>query len=378
MVYFDNASTTRVDEEVASEIVKTMCENFGNPSSLHGLGLSAQLAFERAADGVKAALGATEGQVVFTSGGTEANNLAIFGAASVQKKRGNRVIVSAVEHSSVIAPFAELKRQGFEVCILPCDKWGRVSPEELAALLTPDTILVSVMLVNNEVGTLQPLPELVRLTRLHSPLALFHCDGVQSLGKIPLAVAKWDIDLFSVSGHKIHAPKGIGALYIKKGVRILAQIFGGGQQNALKPGTESVPLAVGMGLAAQRAKEQLTQNREHVLGVRQHLLDCLQELEGVAILSPMQDVSPFILCLSVAGYKSETLLHALESQEVYVSAGSACGKGAKSPVLTAMGCADRIIDSAIRVSLCKTSTIDDADKFIVALQDAMGRLKKSR
>ena len=376
MIYFDNSSTTCCDKDIADLIAKTMTENFGNPSSLHNLGVNAQMAFEKAERQVLKALNAKDGRVIFTSGGTESNNLAVFGSANALKKRGNRVITSSIEHSSVLTPFKQLEKEGFDVVFLDCDSDGRIPLEKLKEALTPDTILVSCMLVNNEVGTIQDIKRMAKLTHEIAPNAYFHTDAVQAFGKIPVDVRNLGVDLLSMSGHKINCSKGIGALYIKDKVRICPIIYGGGQQDKIKPGTENVPLAVGFGEAAANACKSREKSAENALLINKSLREELAEIPAVHIISPESDVSPFIICFSPENYKAETLLHFLEEKEIYLSSGSACSKGKESHVLKSMGVDPFLIKSSLRISLGKYNDISEVKPFIEALNEAVSVLRK--
>lgn len=375
MIYLDNSSTTRVDPEVADLVLEMMCGTFGNPSSLHRLGVEAELRYQAAQRQMLTALGAKEGEVIFTSGGTEANNLAVLGAAAAKAKRGNRAVATAFEHSSVAGPIAELGRRGIETVLVKPERDGSIDPERLLAACNEDTILISAMLVNNEIGTILPIAELVRGIRRKSPNATVHTDAVQAFGKLPFKVSELGVDLLTVSGHKIHAPKGVGALYAAKGAKLCPVLFGGEQQKGLRPGTENMALIAGLGLAAERAHTRLYENWDAASKVRDRLAERLREMDGVTVNSP-DGALPYIYNISIPGYRSETILHFLESKGIYVSSGSACSRGAKSPVLTAMGLSAREIDSSIRVSLSKYNTPEDADAFADALSEGMRTLRK--
>ncbi len=375
-IYFDNAATTRVDADVVALMAQVMREEYGNPSSLHTRGVQAQLLVERAQKLLLSALGAKNGQVLFTSGGTEANNLALFGGADAKKRRGKRIVTTSMEHSSVLATMRELERRGFELIEIAPGSDGRVNVDKLLDACNVDTILVSIMLVNNEVGTVQPVAEVAKRLRVKAPNALLHSDAVQAFGKIPFSVTALGVDMLTFSGHKIHAPKGIGALYIADGVRITPLLFGGSQQRGLRPGTESVPMIAALGLAAKNAAERLNENRAGAQQTRDALLCGLSALPGVTLNSPAEGCSPFLLNCSVTGYRSETLLHFLAAQGIYVSSGSACSKGAKSHVLAAMGKNVREIDSALRISLCEANTPQEAERFCEALKAAMQSLRQ--
>lgn len=376
-IYFDNAATTRVDEDVVVLMAQVMREDYGNPSSLHTRGVQAQLLMERAHKQVFAALGAKNGQVLFTSGGTEANNLALFGGTDAKKRRGNRIVTTSVEHSSVLATARELARRGFEVIEMQPETDGRISADKLLDACNEQTILVSMMLVNNEVGTIQPIAEVAKKLRIKSPHALFHSDAVQGFGKIPFSVSALGVDMLTVSGHKIHAPKGVGALYLADKVRITPLVYGGSQQHGLRPGTESVPMIAALGLAAQNAAKRLDENRINAQQTKDALIQGLSALPNVVINSPVDNCSPFLLNCSVVGYRSETLLHFLASHGIYVSSGSACSKGAKSHVLTAMEKSVREIDSALRISLCEYNTPQEAAHFCEVLNLAMQSLRQA-
>lgn len=374
-IYFDNAATTRVDEAVADLMRDIMLQNYGNPSSLHSRGVRAQLALEHAKKQVMSAIGARGGKLYFTSGGTEANNLALFGAAEVKKRRGNRIIVSAVEHSSIIESAKELQKRGFEVIFLSPDESGVISPQIVANACDENTILVSVMLVNNEVGTVNPLKDIVKRVRERSSNAYIHTDAVQAFGKTPFSVSELGVDMLTVSGHKIHAPKGIGALYLADKVRVAPLLFGGEQQDKIRPGTENMPSIAALGLAAENAVKGLEKNAENAARVREVLIAGLGGIENAVINSPVSGGCEFMLNCSVLGYRSETLLHFLAAKEIYVSSGSACAKGAKSHVLSAMGRDAAAIDSALRISLSKYSTEQQAREFLSALKEAVATLR---
>ena len=375
-IYFDNAATTRVDADVVTLMAQVMREDYGNPSSLHTRGVQAQLLVERAQKQLLSALGAKSGQVLFTSGGTEANNLALFGGADAKKRRGKRIVTTSVEHSSVLAAAQELARRGFELIEIAPGADGRVSIDALLDACNEDTILVSMMLVNNEVGAMQPVAEVAKKLRVKAPNALLHTDAVQAFGKIPFSVAALGVDMLTLSGHKIHAPKGVGALYIADRVRITPLLFGGSQQRGLRPGTESVPMVAALGLAAQNAAGRLQENRVRAQQTRDALISGLSALTNVVINSPDENCSPFLLNCSATGYRSETLLHFLAAHGIYVSSGSACSKGAKSHVLAAMGKSAREIDSALRISLSEYNTPQEAERFCAVLTLAMQSLRQ--
>ncbi len=368
MVYLDNSATTAVCPEAAEKAAWMMTSCFGNPSSLHTVGFLAEQEITLARRRLAEWLGVKPSELIFTSGGTESNNLALFGAAEAKKRAGKHIVTTAVEHSSVMATVAALEQQGFEVTRLIPDTTGMITPEQVWAACRPDTILVSIMLVNNETGARFPVERIIPGVRRISPSALFHCDAVQAAGKLALNLSRLGADLVSVSGHKLHAPKGVGLLYIRKGARILPRAYGGGQEHGLRSGTESTPLIAAMAAAVEALPSPAAQ-QTHFQELRDRLLDGLSDREDIHIHQPTEAV-PYLVHLSVPGIRSETMLHHLAEQEIYVSSGSACSKGQKSPVLTAMGLSDREIDSAIRVSFCHQTTLDDIDRFVAALKAA--------
>lgn len=374
--YLDNAATTQVDREVAQLAFEVMTQQYGNPSSLHKKGIEAQLLLDQARARIGAALGCPADRIFFTSGGTESNNLAVLGAAQAKKRRGNRIVTTAVEHSSVLDSAKHLQNQGWDVVFLKPED-GRYSPEQFAAAVDENTVLVSFMLINNENGLMLPAAEIIKAVRRKKPDVMIHCDGVQAFGKHPVSVAKLDVDLLSFSGHKIHAPKGVGGLYIKKGVRILPRSFGGSQEGGIRTGTESVPLICALGLAAERASQNIKNNLMFVSQLHDIIFKNVVKLQGVCINSP-QDATPYIMNLSPIGYRSEVMLHYLEDKGVYLSSGSACSKGAKSHVLAAMGYGPGRIDSALRVSLSPHNTPEDISQFVQALTQGMAEIRKSR
>lgn len=359
--YFDNAATTELCEPVRQAMIHAM-DCFGNPSSLYDLGIQGQQLVESARRKIAVQLKAKPNEIIFTSGGTEADNLAIFGAVSARKRLGNRVVTTGFEHAAVRNSMAELQRRGFEVVYLPPNADGIVAPEAFEQAINQDTILVSVMQINNETGAYLPVERLSRIIREKQAPALLHCDAVQGFGKYALFPEKCGIDLMTISAHKIHGPKGIGALYIRNGVRILPQLFGGEQQNGLRPGTEPVILIAGFG-AAVDALGNLRENAQNAARVKAFLIQKLSELPDVIINSPSLS-SAYILNVSVLGLKSETLLHFLERDGIYVSAGSACAKGKASAVIQALGYDRRRADSVLRISMSRYSTVEEAQTLV--------------
>ena len=372
--YLDNSATTRVCAAAADAAYRMMTETYGNPSSLHSLGFRAEQEITAARKAVAGLMGAQPEQVFFTSGGTEANNLAIFGAVAARSREGRHIVTTAVEHSSVAAAIDALEKQGYEVTRLVPDENGSVDVPTIAAACRPDTVLVAVMMVNNETGARFPIEQAVCGIRQRAPHAHVHCDAVQAAGKLPLYAERWNLDSMAVSAHKIHGPKGVGALYVRRGVRVLPRQYGGKQEGGFRPGTEAAPLIAAFGAAVGELPPPHRQ-MPHYDTLRRHLLARLEGVEGIRFHIPHYGV-PYIIHLSVPGLKSETMLHFLAQRDIYVSSGSACARGAKSPVLTAMGLPAAEIDSALRISLCRDNTTEDMDRFAEALLEAMNTLAR--
>ena len=375
IAYLDNSATTPVCREAADKALHMMTACFGNPSSLHSLGYEAEQEMAAARREVAARMGARPDSLLFTSGGTEANNLAVLGAAFAKQRMGRHIVTTAVEHASVLHACRELERQGFAVTYLTPDAAGTITPAMVAAACRKDTVLVSIMMVNNETGARFPIEQILPAVRRAAPAALFHCDAVQAFGKLPINLSRLDADLLTVSAHKIHGPKGCGALYVKKGVRLLPRAYGGGQEKGLRPGTEAVPLITAFGAAAA-ALPPCGEQEAHFRLLDERLREGLTAMEGVVLHLPAERV-PYILNLSVPGIRSETMLHFLSARGVYVSSGSACSKGAQSPVLAAMGLPAREIDSALRISLSHTNSIEDVDRFLSGLREAYASLARA-
>lgn len=371
--YLDNSATTAVSKTVAEKVYKMMTENYGNPSSLHTKGIRAEEELERSRSTVAKAMGVKPEEVYFTSGGTEANNLAVFGAVKLLKRRGNKIVTTAVEHSSVFETAQYLEENGYEVVYIKPDSDGIFHIGDFEKAIDKSTILVSVMAVNNEIGTILPIEKLKKIIEKKDSPALLHCDCVQAFGKIPLKLSKAGVDLASVSGHKIHAPKGVGALYVKKNSRIKPIFFGGEQEKKLRPGTEALPLITGF---SQAVKEiDINKNYNYVKELCDYTKEKLRKIEGIVINSP-ESAIPYIINFSVLGIRSETMLHFLAQKEIYVSSGSACAKGKPSHVLEAMGLDRNTADSAVRVSFCELNTKEDIDALIEALEEGINKLAK--
>lgn len=376
MAYLDNSATTAVCREAIEQMVDTMQNGFGNPSSLHRMGIEAEARMGAAREAVASLIGAAAEQVVFTSGGTEANNLAILGTAAALARSSRKAVTTVSEHASVAACFDELERQGWQVTRVGFTEDGGIDPAAVAAACDEDTALVSVMTVNNEIGTLNDIARMVKFVKKKAPRATFHTDAVQAAGKIAVKAERWGVDLLTVSSHKIHGPKGCGALYIRKGVRVLPRQIGGGQENRLRSGTEGVPAIVGFGAAA-RVVPSFAEQEAHYRRLRERLTAGLADLEDVRWHIPAEGV-PYIVNVSVVGFRSETLLHFLAQREVFVSSGSACSKGKRSPVLTALGLPEQEIDAALRISFCRDNTEEDIDRLCEGLHQAVATLQRRK
>ena len=373
-IYFDNSATTRVCPEAAQKAVEMMTQNYGNPSSLHTMGFRAEQELREAREAIASQLGARPEEIFFTSGGTESNNIALFGAAHARRKRGNRIVTTQIEHPSVLNTVKQLEQEGFEVVRLKPDHWGKITPEQVREAVTPETILVSMMRVNNEVGSVLPVEAAADAIEEKKAPALLHIDAVQAFGKLPLRVQKLRADLMSVSAHKIHGPKGIGALFVRKGVHIEPLTYGGGQEKDMRPGTESMPLIAAFG-AAVKALPDLETELSVMCELNGFLRAELAKLDGVTVNSP-EDALPYILNFSAGGVRAETMLHFLSDRGIYVSSGSACSKGRASHVLTAMGLPRERIASALRLSFCRFNTKAEAKAFADALADGLASITK--
>ncbi len=376
MVYLDNSATTAVCPAAAEKAVYMMTNCFGNPSSLHTLGFHAEQEMTAARRIAADWLGVKPAELVFTSGGTESNNLALFGATEAKKRQGRHVVTTAVEHSSIMAACTALEQAGWEITRLQPDAQGQITPAQVVEACRPDTVLVSVMMVNNETGARFRVENMVPAIRRKCPRALIHCDVVQAAGKLSLNLTRLGVDLASVSGHKLHAPKGVGLLYVRRGVRLVPRAAGGGQETGLRSGTEATPAIAALGAAIQSLPSPAEQDALYQR-LRRRLMDGLADRADVRFHLPPDGV-PYVIHLSVPGVRSETMLHFLAEREIYVSSGSACSKGKKSPVLTAMGLPDEDIDSALRISLGYTNTEEDIDAFVQALKLAADTLARKR
>ena len=367
-VYLDNAATTRVCPEAADIAYKTMLETYGNPSSTHTKGREAKAVLDNARKQLAAALDCAPGEVYFTSCGSEGDNWAIINGAESMRRKGLHIISSEVEHDAVRKSMDELKRRGFEVTMLQPESDGSISPEAVAAALRPDTVLVSLMMVNNETGAVTDIAAVAKALKKAKSIALLHTDAVQGFMKVPFSAKRLGADMITVSGHKIHAPKGIGALYIKTGVKIKPYIIGGAQESGLRAGTEAMPQIAAFGKACELAKASMNDATERMAQLRQYAAGrIVAEMPEAVIIG---GGAPHILSVSLPGWRSEVLMNFLEARSVFVSRSSACKKGGRSHVLEAMGLPAEVIDGAVRISLSRYTTKDELDELCSALKDA--------
>ena len=367
-VYLDNAATTRVCHEAADIAYKTMLDNYGNPSSTHTKGREAKAVLDNARKQLAAALDCAPGEVYFTSCGSEGDNWAIINGAESMRRKGLHIISSEVEHDAVRKSMDELKRRGFEVTMLKPESDGSISPEAVAAALRPDTVLVSLMMVNNETGAVTDIAAVAKALKKAKSIALLHTDAVQGFMKVPFSAKRLGADMITVSGHKIHAPKGIGALYIKTGVKIKPYIIGGAQESGLRAGTEAMPQIAAFGKACELAKASMNDATERMAQLRQYAAGrIVAEMPEAVIIG---GGAPHILSVSLPGWRSEVLMNFLEARSVFVSRSSACKKGGRSHVLEAMGLPAEVIDGAVRISLSRYTTKDELDELCSALKDA--------
>lgn len=378
--YLDNSATTRCLEQVRDVVVKTMMEDYGNPSSRHLKGMEAEKYLRDAREKIARTMKVNEKEIFFTSGGTESNNWALIGAAMANRRAGNHIITTTVEHAAVLQPMLYLEEQGFRITWLPVDRYGRVSLSDLEAAVCEDTILASVMYVNNEVGALEPVEEIGRFLKEKHPGVLFHVDAIQAYGKYRILPKKMGIDMLSVSGHKIHGPKGSGFLYVNEKVKIKPLLLGGGQQKGMRSGTDNVPGIAGLGEAAWEAYRDFEEKREHFLRLKEYFMERVSKLEGVVLNSlPGEEGAPHIVSVSFRGVRSEVLLHALEERGIYVSSGSACSSNKKLPVSTVLkeiGMKRDLLDSTLRFSFSRFNTEEELSYCIEVLKELLPMLRR--
>ena len=371
MIYLDNSATTKPCQEAVDAMVAVLTENWGNPSALYGFGIDAAHTLRSARTQVAAALGAEPDRVFFTSGGTEADNWALFGAAKRFGKKNKHIVTTAVEHHAILNCVKDLEAQGFEVTYLQPDALGRITTDSLKAALRKDTFLVSVMMVNNETGAVMPISQMAKITHKLCPDAIFHTDAVQGFLKIPFSAKTLGADLISISSHKVHGPKGAGALYISPRLRSFpAMMIGGGQENAFRSGTEAMPAIVGFAAACNACKATLPQDIAHEKSLLTNLIEALSRMDGVVINGAHE--APHILSLSIPGVPTQNTINILQDAGICVSAGSACAKGHRSHVMTAMNLSPEVIDGSFRVSLCRDTSASETDALIQGIQAVLG------
>ena len=381
--YLDNSATTRCSDRACQMMVDLLTKDYGNPSSLHMKGIEAERFVETAKKKIAKTLRVSEKEIIFTSGGTESNNLAIIGAAMANRRAGNHIITTSIEHASVENPMEFLKEQGFEITYLSVDENGIISLEELEEAVTEQTILVSMMQVNNEIGAIEPVAEAAELIKKKNPATLIHVDAIQSYGKMYIYPKKLGIDMLSVSGHKIHGPKGSGFLWVSEKTKLKPLILGGGQQKGMRSGTENVPAIAGLGEAAEEIYENLDEKRAHLYGLKQRFIDGIEKLEGTHVNGKTgEDSAPHIVSVSFEGIRSEVLLHSLEDRGIYVSSGSACssnnhaGKQKGSKTLRNIHLKENLLDSTLRFSFSVHTTEEEIDYALEVLGELLPVLKK--
>lgn len=381
--YLDNSATTRCSDRACQLMVDLLTKDYGNPSSLHMKGIEAERFVETAKKKIAKTLRVSEKEIIFTSGGTESNNLAIIGTAMANRRAGNHIITTSIEHASVENPMEFLKEQGFEITYLSVDENGIISLEELEEAVTEQTILVSMMQVNNEIGAIEPVAEAAELIKKKNPDTLIHVDAIQSYGKMYIYPKKLGIDMLSVSGHKIYGPKGSGFLWVKEKTKLKPLILGGGQQKGMRSGTENVPAIAGLGEAAEEIYENLDEKRAHLYGLKQRFIGGIEKLEGTHVNGKTgEDSAPHIVSVSFEGIRSEVLLHSLEDRGIYVSSGSACssnnhaGKQKGSKTLRNIHLKENLLDSTLRFSFSVHTTEEEIDYALEVLGELLPVLKK--
>lgn len=382
-VYFDNSATTRCLPEVREVMNKVYDEDYGNPSSLHMMGVTAEKYLKEARESISKILKVNEKEILFTSGGTESNNTAIFGYVMANKRRGNHIITSSIEHSAVLEPMKALEEMGYRVTYLPVDEKGVVDLDELQNAICDETILVSVMFVNNEIGTIEPIEKISAIIKEKNPDCALMVDAIQAFGKFRIYPKRMGIDMLSVSGHKINGPKGVGFLYINEKIKVKPIILGGGQQKGMRSGTDNVPGIAGLSVAAKIAYEDFEVKQNKLYELREYMIKGLKAIEGVTINGYEEDVerknvAPHVISVSFENVRSEVLLHALEDKGIYVSAGSACSsnKPSLSKTLLGVGAKKEIIESTVRISFATSNTFEEIDYCLNTLNELIPVLKK--
>ncbi len=381
-IYFDNSSTTVCTRKVCQAVTEAMTLHYGNPSSVHRKGLEAEQLVRSAKETIAKTLHAQAKEIYLTSGGTESDNWALIGTAYANRRKGNHLITTAIEHAAIRQTMQFLEKEGFRISVLPVDQWGRIDPGDLEKVLDKDTILVSMMAVNNEVGSALPVEECAAIVKAFDPSIVFHTDAVQAYGKMPLRPGKSGIDLLSVSGHKLHGPKGTGFLYVRENTKIWPYIYGGGQQRGMRSGTDNVPGACGLAVACEEALRDLEGNIRYLRTLQGLLCKGLQGMEHVVIHTPVWDeklCAPHIVNASFVGVRSEVLLHALEEEGIYVSAGSACSSNKRlpvSPVLEQMHLPREEAESALRFSFSTLNKEQEVAQCLAALEKLVPMLRR--
>ena len=378
-IYLDNSATTKAYPEVAELVADIMTHDYGNASSMHQKGVDAEKYLKYSKSAIAGIMKVKEKEIYFTSGGTESDNWALMGTAFANHRSGKHLITTQIEHPAILRTMDHLKELGFEVTYLSVDEYGQISLEELKRAIRPDTILVSIMFVNNEVGAIQPIDEAGEIIKSVNPKTLFHVDAVQGFGKLRLLPKKWKIDMVSVSGHKIHGPKGPGFLYIDEKVKIKPIIYGGGQQNGYRSGTENIPGVAGLGKASELIYKDLVEDTNRLYALKKRLVDGLSRIDHVKINGPQDETgAPHIVSASIAGIRSEVMLHSLEDKGIYVSAGSACAshKHTVSDTLNAMKLSTDLMDSTIRFSLSVFTTQEEIDYTLKCIYELVPMLRR--
>ncbi len=389
-VYLDNSATTKITEKVRDRVMKVLYEDYGNPSSMHRLGINAENYMKEAAAGLAGCLKVEPKEIVFTSGGTESNNLALIGAAMANRRRGKHIITTGIEHPSVHQPLQYLKENGFDISYAPVDETGKLIKDQLYGLIREDTILASVMYVNNEIGAVQDVKEIGAEMKSRKKNIIFHVDAVQAFGKYRIHPGREGIDLLTISGHKVHGPKGSGALYISDKVRVNPVVFGGGHQRGMRSGTENVPAIAGLGQAVTELYENHEEKISRMYGLKQKFLKEISKTSGVNInglpkectgefeMEQLMKSAPHIISVSFDGVRSEVFLHALEDRGVYVSAGSACSSHHPQPsvTLTAIGLSKTLMDSTLRISMSDTTTEEEIDYTLEQIRELLPGLRR--
>lgn len=380
MIYFDNAATTRASEQVAEKVTEMLCHNFGNPASVNKLGLQVEKEIKKTTEILSRGIHCKINEIYYTSGGTEGDNWAIFGTAEGYQRQGKHLITTKIEHPAVKKPMETLEQKGYDITWLSVDKKGKIDLEELKQSIRKDTILVSIILINNETGVIQDVEKIGKIIKQQNENTLFHVDAVQAFGKYAIDVEKMNIDLLTMSAHKINGPKGVGMLYKRQGLKVKPYILGGGQQQGQRSGTENGAGVAGLGVAADICFQNMKKNQQTIFDVKRTLAEGI--LNGIADVQingdTLEQSSPYVLNVTFKGLKSEVLLHALESKDIFVSAGSACDSKKKvgSPVLTAMGLPFNEIEGAVRFSFCQYNTVEEAQECVKQLKEIVPFLRK--